>query len=137
MRWALSLERIDRALDIARRREAEEQERRERAAAERRFKVEPGLDQQIIHRGGCAKWAGNGSFLDRAEILLAITMRSTSGPAPSAGPTPRSGCSTEQSRRTLEIWRGGTGRSREELYVRQTVTFSLTPVFRFFLSSIL
>ncbi|HEY9370439.1 DUF6233 domain-containing protein [Streptomyces sp.] len=68
----LSLERIDRALAVARQREAEEQERRERAAAERRFKIEPGLDQQIIHRGGCAKWAGNGSFLDRSEVLLAI-----------------------------------------------------------------
>ncbi|MEV6696206.1 DUF6233 domain-containing protein [Streptomyces sp. NPDC051453] len=68
----LSLERIDRALDDARRREAEAQERRERAAAESRFKVEPGLDQQVIHRGGCQKWVGTRSYLDRSEVLLAI-----------------------------------------------------------------
>ncbi|MFD0032499.1 DUF6233 domain-containing protein [Streptomyces sp. NPDC127172] len=68
----MSLDRIDRALVVARQREAEAKDRRERAAAERRFKVEPGLEQQIIHRGGCAKWAGNGSYLDRDEVLLAI-----------------------------------------------------------------
>jgi hypothetical protein len=68
----MSLARIDRALAVARQREAEQQERRERAAAESRFKVEPGLDQQVIHRGGCQKWPGNGSFLDRADVMRAI-----------------------------------------------------------------
>ncbi|MFB7162348.1 DUF6233 domain-containing protein [Streptomyces sp. NPDC056242] len=68
----MTLDRIDRALVAARQREEEQQARRERAAAESRFKVEPGLDQQIIHRGGCQKWTGTNSYLDRSEVLLAI-----------------------------------------------------------------
>ncbi|MFD7705738.1 DUF6233 domain-containing protein [Streptomyces sp. NPDC059786] len=63
--------RIEQALTVARQREAEQERRRQRAVAESRFKVEPGLDEQTLHRGGCTKYTTS-SLLTRDEALLAV-----------------------------------------------------------------
>ncbi len=65
---------IDRWIEQEEAREAEEQRRRDRAHAERRWKLEPqhGDRPALLHRGGCNTFETQVGYIGREEARIAL-----------------------------------------------------------------